>query len=74
MQSKQAESSGPNFPEGRPRVVGTEEIRGLLSVHARQYAWKITNSYGFPEPVAKLAIGTVWFADEVEEWIRIHKA
>ena len=35
----------------------------------RQRVYRLTGRDDFPAPAARLAQGTVWLADEVEEWI-----
>lgn len=47
--------------------MGTSEIAALFGV-TRQRASVIANSRGFPEPIATLAAGSVWDADDVEAW------
>jgi predicted DNA-binding transcriptional regulator AlpA len=36
---------------------------------SRQWSAQLINRRGFPEPIAVLAIGSVWLADDVEQWI-----
>lgn len=48
--------------------MGPQEIQKRLGV-SRQWAAQLTNRKGFPDPIAELAIGKVWLADEVEAWI-----
>ncbi|GIG92371.1 hypothetical protein Pen02_73070 [Plantactinospora endophytica] len=42
----------------------------MLGDISRQRANVITNSKGFPDPVAKLIMGKVWRRRDVEKWIR----
>ena len=49
--------------------MGLTEIGALLGV-SRQRAHQLANSYGFPEPVARLAQGPVWETDAIESWAR----
>ncbi|MBM0228878.1 MULTISPECIES: DNA-binding protein [Micromonospora] len=51
------------------RLVGSAEIRVLLGGVSRQRVYQITNRRDFPEPVAKLEMGNVWLAEDVEKWI-----
>ncbi|MFD0973712.1 hypothetical protein [Plantactinospora endophytica] len=51
-------------------LVGVAEIRAMLGDISRQRANVITNSKGFPDPVAKLIMGKVWRRRDVEKWIR----
>mgnify|MGYP000633953377 CR=1 FL=1 len=37
---------------------------------SRQRVHVITRSKGFPEPVAELAMGSVWLKADVERWIQ----
>ncbi|MEV6348581.1 DNA-binding protein [Actinoplanes sp. NPDC051851] len=56
----------------RPRVMGAAEIAERLKV-TRQRAYQITARRDFPEPLATLAMGQVWLADDVEAWIRTNR-
>lgn len=49
--------------------MGASEIGRMLGV-TRQRAYQIIVRRDFPEPIAKLALGQVWLADDVEEWYR----
>jgi prophage regulatory protein len=49
--------------------MGAAEIAERLKV-TRQRAYQITVRRDFPEPLATLAMGQVWLADDVEQWIR----
>jgi hypothetical protein len=40
---------------------------------SRQRAYQITSRADFPEPVADLAQGKVWAADDVEAWMKAHR-
>jgi predicted DNA-binding transcriptional regulator AlpA len=52
----------------RLRLVGAAEIRAMLGV-SKQRVYQITTKKGFPDPVAVLAMGKVWLAEDVEKWI-----
>ncbi len=52
--------------------MGPQEIQKRLGL-SRQWTAQIIQRKGFPEPVAELAIGQVWLADEVEEWISLNR-
>ena len=54
------------------RVMGAQEVAIRLGV-TRQRAYQLTREKGFPDPVAQLAMGKVWDAGDVEEWIRRHR-
>jgi predicted DNA-binding transcriptional regulator AlpA len=47
--------------------MGITEIAKMLGV-TRQRVHQLAKSYGFPEPVARLAQGPIWHATDVEEW------
>ena len=53
----------------RIRLVGTQEIRVRLGGVSRQRVHQITKRPDFPAPVADLAQGRVWLADDVDAWI-----
>lgn len=55
------------------RIVGAHEIRMLLGGVSRQRAYQITSRADFPQPVADLAQGKVWLADDVDGWFRTHR-
>jgi prophage regulatory protein len=50
------------------RLVGSHEIRLQFGGISRQRIYQLTTRSDFPAPVADLAQGKVWLADEVEEW------
>jgi prophage regulatory protein len=50
------------------RLVGAHEIRLHFGGISRQRVYQLTTRTDFPAPVADLAQGKVWLADEVEEW------
>ncbi len=52
------------------RVVGAHEIRLLLGGISRQRVYQLTSRRDFPKPIADLAQGKVWLADDVAAWIR----
>lgn len=49
--------------------MGAHEIRVRLGSISRQRVYHLTTRPDFPEPVADLAQGKVWAADDVEAWI-----
>jgi predicted DNA-binding transcriptional regulator AlpA len=51
----------------RLRLAGLAEVAELLGVSKRS-ASRYTRRSDFPEPVARLAAGPIWDADEVERW------
>lgn len=55
-----------------PRLVGQQEIRDRMG-YSRQHTSILINSKGFPDPVYELAMGRIWLAEDVEEWIREHR-
>ncbi|MFF5293491.1 helix-turn-helix transcriptional regulator [Paractinoplanes globisporus] len=54
-------------------LLGTHEIRLRLGGVTRQRAYQIISYDHFPKPVAKLALGNVWLAEDVDAWIREHR-
>jgi predicted DNA-binding transcriptional regulator AlpA len=56
-------------PEQVIRLVGAHEIRMRLGGISRQRVYQLTGRADFPAPVADLAQGKVWLADDVEAWI-----
>jgi predicted DNA-binding transcriptional regulator AlpA len=55
------------------RLMGAHEIRVSLGGISRQRVYQITTRRDFPKPVAELARGKVWLADDVEAWIVSHR-
>ena len=53
-------------------LVGATEIAQLLGV-TRQRVHQLSRGAGFPEPVARLSMGTVWNAADIQDWIRDHR-
>jgi prophage regulatory protein len=51
------------------RFLGAHEIRLRLGGVSRQRVYQITNRPDFPPPVADLAQGKIWLADDVDAWI-----
>jgi prophage regulatory protein len=60
--------------EASIRIVGVQEIRSMLGGISRPRAWQITNREDFPKPMAKLAEGRFWFAEDVEDWRDKHRS
>lgn len=50
------------------KLMGPQEIQKRLGF-SRQWTAQLIQRKGFPEPIAELAIGNVWLAQDVEEWI-----
>ncbi|WP_231956666.1 MULTISPECIES: AlpA family transcriptional regulator [unclassified Actinoplanes] len=57
----------------RPRLMGTTEICVRLGDLSRQRVNQLSAKTNFPKPIADLAQGRVWLADEIEEWIARHR-
>ena len=55
------------------RLMGAHEIRIRLGGVSRQRAYQITSRSDFPKPLADLAQGKVWLADDVEAWMKVHR-
>lgn len=53
----------------QPRLVGVREIAKLLGV-TRQRADQLSRTKGFPEPVAELATGRIWYRAEAVAWAK----
>jgi prophage regulatory protein len=51
------------------RLVGAQEIRVRLGEVSRQRVYQLTRRRDFPRPVAELAQGSVWLADDVDAWV-----
>lgn len=56
-----------------PSLVGLAEVAEILGVN-RQRAHQIAYTKGFPDPVARLAMGPVWLREDVEQWRSVHRA
>ena len=48
--------------------MGAAEIARRLG-YSRQWTSQIINRRTFPEPIATLAVGQIWLAQDVEDWI-----
>ena len=55
------------------RLMGAHEIRIRLGSVSRQRAYQITSRADFPKPLADLAQGKVWLAEDVEAWMKVHR-
>lgn len=55
------------------RLMGAHEIRIRLGGVTRQRTYQITSQMDFPRPVANLAQGKVWLAEDVEAWIAANR-
>jgi predicted DNA-binding transcriptional regulator AlpA len=49
--------------------MGAAEIGARLRI-SRQRTYQLINRRNFPEPIAVLAMGQVWLAEDVEAWIK----
>lgn len=54
---------------GDVRLMGQTEIAARLGV-GRQRVYILSNRYDFPRPRWELAMGKIWWAADVEAWIR----
>lgn len=54
---------------GDVRLMGPTEIAERLG-WSRQRTYIVTNRYDFPRPRWELAMGKIWWAADVEAWIR----
>ena len=50
----------------RLRLVGTQEIQVRLGGVSRQRVYQLTRRADFPQPIAELAQGSVWLAEDVD--------
>lgn len=59
------------MPPKRPTflLMGSAEIGKRLGGISRERVYQLTQRRNFPEPYQRLAMGYVWLAYEVEEWI-----
>jgi predicted DNA-binding transcriptional regulator AlpA len=53
--------------------MGAAEIQERLG-YSRQWTYVLIGRRNFPEPVETLAMGQIWLAEDVEEWIAKHRA
>lgn len=53
--------------------MGTYEIGLRLGSISRQRVNQLTTKTHFPKPAAVLSQGRVWLAEDVEEWISVHR-
>lgn len=51
------------------RVVGLAEVADLLGVSKRT-ATRYAARADFPKPAAQLAMGPIWWTEDVEQWAR----
>lgn len=54
-------------------LMGAHEIRMRLGGISRQRVHQITSRPDFPAPIANLAQGKIWQAEDVEKWIAEHR-
>ncbi len=54
---------------GDVRLMGQTEIAARLGI-GRQRTYILANRYDFPRPRWTLAMGKVWWREDVEAWIR----
>jgi prophage regulatory protein len=52
--------------------MGTYEIAERLRI-SRERAYQLVNRRDFPAPIQRLRMGQVWLADDIEEWIKVHR-
>lgn len=58
--------------KGKIRLMGMAEIAERLRL-SRERASQLANRRDFPEPAARLKMGQVWLADDVDEWVRVNR-
>ncbi len=54
------------------KLMGAAEIQKRLGF-SRQWTGQIINRRTFPAPIAELALGQIWLAQDVEEWIATNR-
>jgi predicted DNA-binding transcriptional regulator AlpA len=52
--------------------MGMAEIAERLKL-SRERASQLANRRDFPEPIARLKMGQVWLADDVDRWVAEHR-
>jgi prophage regulatory protein len=62
----------PAVDTGKIRLMGMAEIAERLRL-SRERASQLANRRDFPEPVARLKMGQVWLADDVDAWVRQYR-
>lgn len=55
------------------KLMGSAEIGRRLGGIGRARVYQLTQNRNFPAPIAKLDMGNVWLAEDVEAWIREHR-
>lgn len=55
-------------------LMGSAEIGRRLGGLSRTRVYQLTQRRNFPAPYAELAMGNVWLADDVEDWIAAHRS
>ena len=55
------------------RLLGAHEIRARIGEISRQRVYQLARRPDFPRPVAELAQGKVWLAEEVEAWLQARR-
>lgn len=58
----------PIVPGVEPQLVGAAEIAQLLGGLSRQRVSQLTATAGFPEPVERLRMGSVWRYADIISW------
>ena len=58
----------PILPGVGLRVLGAGEIAQLLGGLSRQRVSQLTARDDFPEPLARLQMGSVWLYEDVVQW------
>ena len=56
----------------RQRYMGLAEIAERLGV-SRPRVEQLRQRPDFPEPAAKLAMGPIWLASQIERWVQKHR-
>lgn len=59
-------------PGDKVQLMGAWEIRERLG-YSRGWVERLISRRDFPEPYATLKMGSVWRAEDVEQWIAEHR-
>jgi predicted DNA-binding transcriptional regulator AlpA len=53
--------------------MGMSALRSRLGGISRQRVDQLTHRVDFPKPIARLVLGRVWLAEDVEAWMRVYR-
>lgn len=55
------------------RLLGAHEVRTRIGLISRQRVYQLAKRPDFPQPVADLAQGKIWLADEIDAWLNARR-